>query len=499
VKRRLATAPRGSTTTLAGTRASAKKSRARQAARWVLFALVTLLMSELVYLLLGNACLRYRLAALRQRGELAFESGGLWTLYPGDLRGRALRLRDASEGVSVDLRRVTAKLALWPLLRGRLELRELLAEGFQVAFDASPVGALQLKGPTRLRLARVSVVDDQLSAEGSLDLVGARVLRPSGVTLARARGRVTFRLLPESQAGGPGAWRRRLQAQGRLSAELSHVGQRWGASSGTAHARAELRFAVKRGRLASGALSLESSAADGRALGMAWSAPHGVDLALAWSGQPGAHLSGVLALRPVLLTLERPGADAPMTLPLSARLDVTSPLREKEPPWTRPRRMRGRLRLRSVGADGHHDALGLRASLRVERARWSERAGLALKGRLRASGRDAGVLLELMNMEPALSWSLSQLREQPFRLELGLSWGASGVGLDDIRLDTAPIAARGAFRFDARGRRGALLLQRGRLVLGLRVQDDSARLELKPGPRRLEHASASFTPSSAPP
>lgn len=124
----------------------------------------------------------------------------------------------------------------------------------------------------------------------------------------------------------------------------------------------------------------------------------------------------------------------------------------------------------------------LRALLRVEAGRFAAPDELTLLGRVHVKGADAGVGLDWANADAGARWMLAELIGQPFELEAALQLCGAGLTLDDIRLETGLTQGTGVLRSVGDESRGALVLRRGSLSVGVRLLPGGAQALLSPEP-----------------
>jgi hypothetical protein len=459
---------------------------ARRLKLGALSLLCALALVELVYLLAGNLFLHARLARLAAQNKLSFESRGLRTLFPGDLRCQRVSLHDAAGRSAVLLRDMRAKLELLPLLRGVVRVRQLEARQLEARFDGQGPDAVHLTGGSQLHAASFVITRDRFSAQGKLLFTGARLKR-NDLLVATFRGELTFDLPASSR---PVPWRERVSVQSRLSAELSDIGPALRLPRAVLDApqgRLETRVSVKQGRLVSCSLELEIGPAFGRIQELEWSAPRTVHVGLTVTDGHERKVRIRLSSASLHLSRERSSAHPAASCDAAIDLDlVAAPVGAQQASLAE---LHGLLRARSLRATAPGESHAAGAELEIERASWSRSDGLQLTGKLHATGQDAGTLLPLLDVEPALSWSLSELQGQRFRLDFSVDSRRSRVSLQDIALETPALAAQGGLQFVGGGlAHGALLVQRGRLRFGLLLGDESSELDLKPGPDWLAQA-----------
>jgi len=456
-----------------------------RASRLTLVVFAVLFTIEGLYLLGANLLLRGRLAQLSEDGAWTFDASGLCTLYPGDLRAQSVRLTQGGLGWTIQLGRIEARLAFLPLLRGVVRLYGLRAQHLEGRFVSATFGSWQLDGPGELGSTSVIIASGQAGAEAELRFTGARLTRPGRPGKATLRGKVSVRLALPSATGS--SWRQRLVVKARGSAELHEVEGILGlepSSLRLAQARLQGHCAFRHGKLKSCDAELESDAASGRRGQVNWRAKRGVRIRVTLTDDPAQQLRATLSCEHVQLDVARPDADRPLTLEAAATLQLRAPLAGIDAThvvlaqallsWQR-----------SAQAPQQAAAPG---ELDFTRAQWSRTNGLEIAGRVRESGPDAAVLLDLLDVEPALSWSLSELRGRAFHLEMALRRSALGWAAEDIDLETHGLAVHGSVYWDRHAPRGALLVKRGKLELGLLLHGDSSELDLRPGRQWLSNA-----------
>ncbi|MEO6600436.1 MAG: hypothetical protein ABIQ16_11220, partial [Polyangiaceae bacterium] len=121
----------------------------------------------------------------------------------------------------------------------------------------------------------------------------------------------------------------------------------------------------------------------------------------------------------------------------------------------------------------------LELALKGAHATFSEAEGFAIAGSLTASGSDAGSILRLTEADPALLWMLSELDRTPFDMEVDVSVQPSRMAFEGVTLTTKrDAAAHGALFVDDGGARGAFLVRRGRLQLGVHVAPSGMTLDM---------------------
>ncbi len=128
---------------------------------------------------------------------------------------------------------------------------------------------------------------------------------------------------------------------------------------------------------------------------------------------------------------------------------------------------------------------GLRVILRVEAGRFVAPGGLSVLGRAHVKGPDAGAGLDWANADAGARWMLDELVGQPFELEAALHLCDAGLEIDDIRVRSGVTQGEGALRYDDGAARGAVLLRRGALNIGVTLLPDGAQALLSPEPRWL--------------
>ncbi|MBD3896549.1 hypothetical protein IEI94_11880 [Halomonas sp. ML-15] len=172
-------------------------------------SLLTLLGLWLVYLALANTLInseRLRTALLEEpldRAQLDLRWERAWSWYPGQFSAARLELiQQAPRWLGLDIEQVNLRVALRPLLEGRIEVDQLDARRIhEVA-----VGRLRVAGSGRLRLSELVWQQRELSIQGmALDLDDGRITRDAVTLVEDIRLAARLRLAPfdfADQRGG---------------------------------------------------------------------------------------------------------------------------------------------------------------------------------------------------------------------------------------------------------------------------------------------------------
>ncbi|SDL19595.1 hypothetical protein SAMN05192555_10353 [Franzmannia pantelleriensis] len=163
----------------------------------------------LLYLALANTLInseRLRAALLDEplaRTELDLRWERAWSWYPGQLSAARLELvQQAPRWLGLDVEQVNLRVALWPLLGGRIEIDHLDASRIhEVA-----VGRLRVAGSGRLRLSELAWQQRELSIQSmALDLDNGSITRDAVTLVEDIRLAARLRLVPfdfADQRGG---------------------------------------------------------------------------------------------------------------------------------------------------------------------------------------------------------------------------------------------------------------------------------------------------------
>ena len=140
----------------------------------------------------------------------------------------------------------------------------------------------------------------------------------------------------------------------------------------------------------------------------------------------------------------------------------------------------GQLWARSLHRGGNSSP-ATEQSLQFELANafWSPSC-MAMQGALEVHGRDAAVLLDLLNVDPGARWMLAEMEARPFMLKLDLRLQPSRAAFENIILETSLTRGEGAVYLDPRAPLGAVLLERGKLGVGVTLNGHETLLRVAP-------------------
>lgn len=405
---------------------------------------------ELVYLFAGNWWLWTQLERLGIHARQAF------TLYPGDLRAGEFELTAAGGAMTV---RGTG-------LRGQLELRSLFSHTWvlssvtaqhidaEVKDVARSLRALRRgEGPPTRRLAAMSL--------------GLRRLAPSALQIERFRARlgsvkvqaVSIPIDADVELGAV------VSGAGLSSLDVTVRARRLELARGSAEAAA--RFA--------GQLRLEVRDGDQTAEGASPPAHATLRVELRGGLENMRALLGygpALRLAGVELTIELETVGTRV----SARSFVLLHASKAEVP-TQEASANSRSEDRAA-------AVMLRgAPLDIPPAS-DERLALTFSGR----GDDAGLILALIDAPPAARLMFDELNGQRFTFSSDISISSVGVRAKRLKVSAPRVQAEGEFVLSDGGARGALLLRRGGLAVGILLNEGQSQVVGSPEPDWLGRA-----------
>jgi hypothetical protein len=182
------------------------------------------------------------------------------------------------------------------------------------------------------------------------------------------------------------------------------------------------------------------------------------------------------------LSAQSPSTDLFCSAAGAFEVDSEAPFRILEQSQTSITFDSGTIHARRLGQQGvpSRPSSALSASLSLSRASWSHSAGFELGGTLTAQGADAGALLTLAHADPGARWMLNEVVGQPFTAQLQASLTSARLALEHVEIATDGVTADGAVAIADGGARGAFLVERGRLNLGVQVTKDGLQLRLAP-------------------
>lgn len=121
------------------------------------------------------------------------------------------------------------------------------------------------------------------------------------------------------------------------------------------------------------------------------------------------------------------------------------------------------------------------ARLALTRLTISPRDGLALAGRLHASGADPRPVLELFVSSPSIRGQLGPLERHAFTADATLTRKDEQVSLDDLVLRCAKVVVRGGYRRQGRQSRSAFVVEGGPVPVGIAQHGAKESIVLGPG------------------
>jgi hypothetical protein len=116
--------------------------------------------------------------------------------------------------------------------------------------------------------------------------------------------------------------------------------------------------------------------------------------------------------------------------------------------------------------------------------------GFTLAGGAHATGGDSAAALQRWGIDDNLRWLIADLDGQPFVMKSWVRVCEQGAEIHTIRFQSGIVTATGALRAYGGGWRGALLLRRGSLAVGLELLEDGVAALLSPEPLWLAGARA---------
>ncbi|HTQ06746.1 MAG TPA: hypothetical protein VMI54_22975 [Polyangiaceae bacterium] len=127
--------------------------------------------------------------------------------------------------------------------------------------------------------------------------------------------------------------------------------------------------------------------------------------------------------------------------------------------------------------------------LRTGSAGWDPDS-VSITAAVSGRGANAGALLELLDAAPSVRWMFEELNGEPYQFELRGSATKGSVNVAELRVETARTRAEGSLTRHDGQTRGAVLMSRGDLRIGLAMEGGNTRVVLAPPPGWLEHATA---------
>ena len=97
-----------------------------------------------------------------------------------------------------------------------------------------------------------------------------------------------------------------------------------------------------------------------------------------------------------------------------------------------------------------------------------------MNGRL--AKRYARALLDLVGPPESVRWALSDLEQRAFTAAAIVTRTRGAFSLRSVRLESGPVLVRGALEQTGSVRKGAFLVRRGALRLGVELEDGRARV-----------------------
>jgi hypothetical protein len=273
----------------------------RTIVRWIKWGLIAAVTLEVGYLAAFNVWLPARVLELARRYELSLTLTGFRTLYPGDLRVRAVRLSGPNQSFVIATNELQGRLKLWGLLRGSLELAWLSVAGAQahlknpsalllacsgpqigvrrrnvfraaslvvpsvdrilvdraaIEVVSAELGALKLNGIVELRITHARLAETGLQMRAFAQFPNLSAARASGeeAPVTALSGDLAWELSPRSGAGAEAGGARTL-LRGTMGWKTANLGRLLGTGPGLdaldAHLALELRLVDGAARLGS--------------------------------------------------------------------------------------------------------------------------------------------------------------------------------------------------------------------------------------------------------
>lgn len=444
---------------------------------------VLLLASQALYLIVGNLVLGSKLRAYAERFGAELGYSRAYTLYPGHLVARDVRLDGDTWSLSTQSSR--ARLDALALLTGRMHIESLQAAGVRVSVHTPPSGA------TARSLGIVPGAPRQAhlwSNAGLLSIAGpsAKGQGVSAIALDRLDAAVDevivgpYRLLGALQVSG-----RALAIRPRDSRIIEEGGQLRFNSATTVRLlhRAALQATLPEG------FDLQGHAKR-PADGMAWE----VTVPRLTSGQAKLHATKLQLVSPGGLAECGRGA-ARVEIRIESASDIAAAIAGTGPITGRlalpdfcPRTNQlafaeGRVEISDVAlrsAAPKPRAGTLAVTIAAVRGHFDGSSGLALTGAFNVRGKDAGVLFDALGVHPSIGLALSRVYGHPFTLAGTLQRTPELVRLQDLEFQSNDVVAEGAIYTPGARLYGALLLGLGEFSLGLRFSGEDRGAVIAP-------------------
>jgi hypothetical protein len=135
---------------------------------------------------------------------------------------------------------------------------------------------------------------------------------------------------------------------------------------------------------------------------------------------------------------------------------------------------------------GDGDRAPFDALFSLERLEVSREAGMAIRGRVHPSGKDAHAIVDLIVSSPPLRQTLAALDGQPFSGDAAFERRENHLAIDALTLDCAGLNLRGGYHRSASESFGAFVVTEGALRVGIVSKNGKESIVLAPASTWLE-------------
>ncbi len=146
----------------------------------------------------------------------------------------------------------------------------------------------------------------------------------------------------------------------------------------------------------------------------------------------------------------------------------------------------GTIQANDIVVEGEGDRAPFDALLSIERLEVSREEGMAIRGHVHPSGKDAHAIIDLVVSSPSLRQTLTALNGQPFTGDAAFERRENHLAIDDLTLDCAGLKLRGGYHRSAGESRAAFVVTEGGLRVGIVSKNGKESITFAPAPTWLE-------------
>jgi hypothetical protein len=146
----------------------------------------------------------------------------------------------------------------------------------------------------------------------------------------------------------------------------------------------------------------------------------------------------------------------------------------------------GTIQVKDMLVEGDGDRAPFDALFSLERLEVSRDAGMAIRGHVHPSGKDAHAIVDLIVSSPPLRQTLAALDGQPFSGDAAFERRENHLAIDALTLDCAGLNLRGGYHRSASESLGAFVVTEGELRVGIVSKNGKESIVFAPASTWLE-------------